>query len=87
MLGPRLAQQHADKLGTLSDTLFYTVTTVAGTQTMGEEYCDIMQFCERTGSFPTLGRRLLLVALQIFGQGIICALLRHVAPTGDEPKS
>ena len=29
-------------------------TVSAGSQTMGEEYCDIIQFSERTGSFPNL---------------------------------
>eukprot|EP01050_Picozoa_sp_SAG11_P019071 SAG11_NODE_2981_length_2794_cov_1.858256_3_plen_164_part_00 len=76
--GRAFVTQHAGKFISLSDSLYYSATTISGvitppqafdglgemltvvllpntgTQTMGEEYCDIIQFCGRTGTFPSL---------------------------------
>ncbi|CAO3573146.1 unnamed protein product [Mortierella alpina] len=44
-----------------SDLCYYSLTTLLGTQTLGEEYCDIMQINSSTGTFPSLPRRSALV--------------------------
>jgi hypothetical protein len=42
------------EIGVFSDLCYYSLTTVLGMQTLGEEYCDIMQIKGSTGTFPTL---------------------------------
>ncbi|KAG0334142.1 peroxisome biogenesis factor 10 [Podila horticola] len=44
-----------------SDLCYYSLTTLLGTQTLGEEYCDIMQIRSSTNTFPSLPRRSALV--------------------------
>ncbi|KAG0347048.1 peroxisome biogenesis factor 10 [Podila humilis] len=44
-----------------SDLCYYSLTTLLGTQTLGEEYCDIMQIRSSTSTFPSLPRRSALV--------------------------
>lgn len=45
-----------------SDLCYYTLTTLLGTQTLGEEYCDIMQINSSSGTFPSLPVSLLFHA-------------------------
>ena len=86
ILGERRATQYVDRIEVLSDTLYYSVTTLAGTQTMGEEYCDIVQICERTNTFPTLFRRLVLVAFQLGGKAVLAVALGR-ATAGAKPQA
>ncbi|KAF9334398.1 peroxisome biogenesis factor 10 [Podila minutissima] len=44
-----------------SDLCYYSLTTLLGTQTLGEEYCDIVQIMSSTSTFPSLPRRSALV--------------------------
>eukprot|EP00252_Welwitschia_mirabilis_P018389 TRINITY_DN4088_c0_g1_i2.p1 TRINITY_DN4088_c0_g1~~TRINITY_DN4088_c0_g1_i2.p1 ORF type:complete len:317 (-),score=51.16 TRINITY_DN4088_c0_g1_i2:125-1075(-) len=44
--------------------LYYLMTTGAGQQTLGEEYCDLMQIAGTSGLSPTPARRLSLILLQ-----------------------
>ncbi|KAF9431197.1 peroxisome biogenesis factor 10 [Podila epigama] len=44
-----------------SDLCYHSLTTLLGTQTLGEEYCDIMQISSSTNTFPSLPRRSALV--------------------------
>lgn len=37
-----------------SDLCYYSLTTLLGMQTLGEEYCDIMQIKSSTNTFPSL---------------------------------
>lgn len=37
-----------------SDLCYYSLTTLLGMQTLGEEYCDIMQIRNSTNTFPSL---------------------------------
>lgn len=37
-----------------SDLCYYSLTTLLGMQTLGEEYCDIMQIRDSTNTFPSL---------------------------------
>ena len=86
LIGPRLATRFEGLLGTLSDVLYYCVTTVAGTQTVGEEYGELVQLSTRTGRFPDLPRRLLSVAMHIGGPAVLALLLGR-ATAGQKPGS
>jgi len=43
LLGPGMAMQWKEEVQVLSDAIFYGLSTLSGSQTLGEEYCDIMQ--------------------------------------------
>lgn len=49
----------------LAEIMYYGLTTVVGNQTLGEEYCNVVQVSNSAG--PVLWKRLMSVAIQIFG--------------------
>ncbi|KAG0225761.1 hypothetical protein BGW42_004106 [Actinomortierella wolfii] len=61
ILGNRFQHQHQTEIDVFSDLCYYSLTTLLGMQTLGEEYCDIMQINSATKTFPTLARRSALV--------------------------
>ncbi|OZJ02604.1 hypothetical protein BZG36_04276, partial [Bifiguratus adelaidae] len=63
--GTRWQHRHQAELNTLSDLAYYVLTTVGGTQTLGEEYCDIFQLSHKTETYPSVPRRTLLVLLNV----------------------
>ncbi|KAG0225617.1 peroxisome biogenesis factor 10 [Mortierella sp. GBA43] len=54
IFGSRTQHMYQTEIGVFSDLCYYSLTTVLGMQTLGEEYCDIMQTKGSTGTFPTL---------------------------------
>ncbi|CAI6004882.1 unnamed protein product [Closterium sp. NIES-65] len=62
-LGHRVAGQWGGPIRVAARCLYYLVTTGAGSRTLGEEYCDIVQVPGRYNLRPTLARRLFLVLL------------------------
>ncbi|ORX47403.1 hypothetical protein DM01DRAFT_1339034 [Hesseltinella vesiculosa] len=60
-LGSRRQHQWQKEINTLSDFCYYGLTTLLGTQTLGEEYCDLVQVSQSTQVFPGVLRRLVLV--------------------------
>lgn len=42
------------EIDVFSDLCYYSLTTLLGTQTLGEEYCDIMQIKSSSNTFPSL---------------------------------
>ncbi|KAL3156613.1 hypothetical protein ABBQ38_000900 [Trebouxia sp. C0009 RCD-2024] len=71
LLGPRRALLWNRETAVAAQLLYHGLTTGAGVQTLGEEYCDILQVTGRTGVPPGTVQRGLLVLLQ--------ALLPHLA--------
>ena len=67
MLGPRAALHWAAETRLLSELLYLSLTTGEGRQTLGEEYCDILQVAGAAGAPPGTARRGLLVLLQALG--------------------
>ncbi|KAJ2747553.1 peroxisome biogenesis factor 10 [Coemansia sp. BCRC 34301] len=61
--GTRYYAAHQPEIEAASKAIYYGLTTLAGAQTLGEEYCGILQIDEHQ-LYPTLGRRLLMVVLQ-----------------------
>ncbi|KAJ1905159.1 peroxisome biogenesis factor 10 [Coemansia sp. IMI 209127] len=68
--GTRYYARHRGTVDAVSRILYYMVTTVAGAQTLGEEYCGIVQI-DRRQMYPSLGRRLLVALLQTGGSGAV----------------
>ncbi|KAF9159230.1 peroxisome biogenesis factor 10 [Actinomortierella ambigua] len=60
-IGSRFQHQYQTEINVFSDLCYYSLTTLLGMQTLGEEYCDIMQISNTTKTFPTLARRSALV--------------------------
>ena len=67
LLGPRAALLWARETQALGELLYYALTTGRGTQTLGEEYCDILQATGRLGAPPGAAQRGMLVLLQSLG--------------------
>ncbi|KAI1314650.1 peroxisome biogenesis factor 10 [Mortierella claussenii] len=61
IFGNRVQHMYQTEVGVISDLCYYSLTTLLGTQTLGEEYCDIMQINSSSGTFPSLARRSVLV--------------------------
>ncbi|KAJ1667792.1 peroxisome biogenesis factor 10 [Coemansia sp. RSA 1813] len=68
--GTRYYARHRGTVDAVSQAVYYVVTTVAGAQTLGEEYCGIVQI-DRRQIYPSLGRRLLVALLQTGGSGMV----------------
>ncbi|BGP45393.1 peroxisome bioproteinsis factor 10 [Rhodotorula kratochvilovae] len=62
-LGTRWLQKWGKELQQGSRLAYFGLTTLLGSQTLGEEYCDIMQYNASDRRIPTLPRRAALVAL------------------------
>ncbi|CAG8544947.1 4565_t:CDS:10 [Paraglomus occultum] len=63
--GTRSQNLHQKELGLLSDLCYFCLTTLLGTQTLGEEYCDILQISEKTNKFPAVKIRALVLFYQL----------------------
>ncbi|KAF9435097.1 peroxisome biogenesis factor 10 [Entomortierella beljakovae] len=61
IFGSRTQHQYQTEVDIFSDLCYYSLTTLLGTQTLGEEYCDIMQINGSSGTFPSLPRRSALI--------------------------
>ncbi|KAH8924869.1 hypothetical protein BT69DRAFT_1332666 [Atractiella rhizophila] len=53
LFGSRWVRKWDDEIEAFSRAIYYGLTTIDGTQTLGEEYCDIVQFNSRTQTLPT----------------------------------
>ncbi|GAA5884853.1 hypothetical protein JCM6882_007124 [Rhodosporidiobolus microsporus] len=63
LLGTRWLQKWSKELQQGSKVAYFGLTTLLGSQTLGEEYCDVMQFQRRDRRPPSFPRRAALVAL------------------------
>ncbi|KAL9609673.1 MAG: hypothetical protein Q9167_005582 [Letrouitia subvulpina] len=55
--GSRVTQTRLSELSTLSSLLYFSLTTLIGNRTLGEEYSDIVQISDHDGRLPSIGRR------------------------------
>ncbi|KAI8075304.1 Pex12 amino terminal region-domain-containing protein [Gongronella butleri] len=60
-LGSRRQHMWQKEINTFSDLCYYGLTTLLGTQTLGEEYCDLVQLNQYASVFPGAIRRFMLV--------------------------
>ncbi|KAJ1725120.1 peroxisome biogenesis factor 10 [Coemansia erecta] len=78
--GTRYQSTHQSEIQGTSRLLYYGLTTLLGAQTLGEEYCGILQ---TSGTAPVpWPRRLLLVLLQTLGGPGVDRLLTRLLPRG-----
>ncbi|KAF8059190.1 PEX10 [Scenedesmus sp. PABB004] len=78
LLGAVPALQHARSCKLLATFAYYALTTGAGLQTLGEEYCDVVQLsaaggrgAERLYGLPPARTRVALVLLQSLGPALL----------------
>ncbi|KAL8152311.1 hypothetical protein V2J09_010071 [Rumex salicifolius] len=64
LFGTRSAITYQNEMKLLGQILYYVLTTGAGQQTLGEEYCDITQVSGPHGLPPTPARRALFIIYQ-----------------------
>ncbi|GAA5864668.1 hypothetical protein JCM3774_006034 [Rhodotorula dairenensis] len=64
-LGTRWLQGWNKELQQGSRLAYFGLTTLLGTQTLGEEYCDIMQYESKTRKPPSRARRVVMVLLHV----------------------
>lgn len=57
LLGARSAHGLAPELKTLASLLYFSLTTLPGNRTLGEEYCDLVQIEGKGGRLPGVARR------------------------------
>ncbi|KAJ5092090.1 hypothetical protein NUU61_006960 [Penicillium alfredii] len=55
--GARFAHTHADAIKHLTELLYFSLTTVIGNRTLGEEYCDLVQLEDDSLRLPSITRR------------------------------
>jgi len=78
IFGSRTSMSRQRDVKLITDTVYYCLNTLAGTQTLGEEYCDILQVRYPPVRLPFKYERILLI---IFNVGLpyivekMCALL------------
>ncbi|KAM0792835.1 hypothetical protein ACM66B_002601 [Microbotryomycetes sp. NB124-2] len=65
LLGTRWLQKWGSELQHGSRLAYFALTTLLGSQTLGEEYCDILQYDVATKKPPTPQRRALLLSFHI----------------------
>ena len=68
--------QYQRELQLLAEVAYYGLTTVYGNQTLGEEYCNIVQVS--SGAAPSIARRTWAVLVQALGPYVFEKLLEHV---------
>lgn len=61
LFGARITVAYHNETKLLGQMLYYVLTTGAGQQTLGEEYCDIVQVAGPNGLPPTPARRVLFI--------------------------
>ncbi|KAL1846708.1 peroxisome biogenesis factor 10 [Paecilomyces lecythidis] len=55
--GARYAHVNTDAIKRLTELLYFSLTTLLGNRTLGEEYCDVVQLEDDTLLFPSIVRR------------------------------
>ena len=63
LVSARTVVRHQQKIGLLARLWYHALTTGLGTQTLGEEYCDLHQ-TDAIGAAPSSFRRVALVLLE-----------------------
>ncbi|CAN8284389.1 unnamed protein product [Cochlearia groenlandica] len=64
LFGTRIALAYQKEMKLLGQMLYFVLTTGSGQQTLGEEYCDIIQVAGPYGLSPTPARRSLFILYQ-----------------------
>ncbi|KAM0749755.1 hypothetical protein T439DRAFT_302720 [Meredithblackwellia eburnea MCA 4105] len=71
LLGTRWLQTWSKELNQGSRLAYFGLTTLLGSQTLGEEYCDIMQYSVKSRKTPSIQRRATLLSLHILAPYVL----------------
>ncbi|KAI8444156.1 Pex12 amino terminal region-domain-containing protein [Phakopsora pachyrhizi] len=74
--GVRWVNSRTNEIQEFCRLIYFGLTTLPGTQTLGEEYCDIIQISSFTEKIPSILHRLNLIFLQVFSKRILTKLYR-----------
>lgn len=78
--GARFAHTHTDAIKHLTEILYFSLTTLIGNRTLGEEYCDLVQLEDDSLQLPAISRRsgyILTTILLPWGLQRILPAFRH----------
>ncbi|KAI8817173.1 Pex12 amino terminal region-domain-containing protein [Fimicolochytrium jonesii] len=87
IFGTRTLLKYQNALNVASDLTYHGLTTAAGSRTLGEEYCDLMQ--TRNNLYPSVATRAILVLLHVVSPYALTKLLnrlkKQTAPSRSDP--
>ncbi|GBG82195.1 hypothetical protein CBR_g34477 [Chara braunii] len=97
LMGIGVAIKYSAEIKMAGAALYHSCTTGMGLQTLGEEYCDIMQVDEGRGLLPSIPRRTAMILLetvmpyainrlstQVSARGLALALQDNPEPSGSQ---
>ncbi|KAE8348640.1 Pex12 amino terminal region-domain-containing protein [Aspergillus coremiiformis] len=74
--GARFAHTYSETIKTLTEILYFSLTTLIGNRTLGEEYCDLVQLEDDTLQLPSFIRRAGYIVTSI----IVPWILQRILP-------
>lgn len=75
--GARFAHGNADTIKNMTELLYFSLTTLIGNRTLGEEYCDVVQLENDTLQLPSLARRVGYIVSSV----LVPWMLSHSLPS------
>ncbi|KAL4865976.1 hypothetical protein BDV12DRAFT_173658 [Aspergillus spectabilis] len=75
--GARFAHSYSEAIKHLTELLYFSLTTVIGNRTLGEEYCDLVQLEDDTLQLPSISRRVGYILSSI----LVPWTLQRILPT------
>lgn len=79
LIGSNRSSQLEDELDLLTEMCYHTCTTLIGAKTLGEEYSEILPIRTDLVTPPSLGRRVMMMCLQLFTPYAVKKLQRRAA--------
>ncbi|EFP74723.2 peroxisome bioproteinsis factor 10 [Puccinia graminis f. sp. tritici] len=76
--GSRWVNNNVTRLQDASKLIYLSLTTLPGSQTLGEEYCDIIQFDAFNNTLPALYRRAILIIIEVFSPRLLSKLYERL---------
>ncbi|KAF9886036.1 peroxisome biogenesis factor 10 [Aspergillus nanangensis] len=73
--GARVAHTYSETIKNLTEILYFSLTTLIGNRTLGEEYCDLVQLEDDTLQLPSITRRAGYIGSSILAPWILQRIL------------
>lgn len=73
--GARFAHTYSDTIKNLTELLYFSLTTLIGNRTLGEEYCDLVQLEDDSLRLPSISRRAGYVISSVLSPWILQKIL------------
>ena len=73
--GARFTHAHSDAIKNFTELLYFSLTTLLGNRTLGEEYCDVVQLEDDSLKLPSLARRAGYILSTVLGPWTLQRLL------------